>query len=205
MTDDPLASQKRQISSGCQTVGGCLAVIVLFIVIAEGTPLLVRHLTAIPTAANVIVLARPRHIANQVIWTPIIFVAVLMTIVASVKTANRRFIAVALLLVAFGAIAYHLWYRTWTAIEVRDSQVRLHYLWPRPVITIDPRDILSIGEIRSQEPSASGSDFLFRLAIETASGKYVSMANGAQSNITTAKARLRALNPKIAIRDAPLW
>jgi hypothetical protein len=204
MIADPLAAQKRQIGSGCQTIGGCLAVIIICVVIVEMAPVLLRLWTAVP-ADGAIVFARPRHLAHQMIYMPIIMLVALTAIVACVKSANGRFIAVALALAAFGAIGFQTWFRTWTAIDFRDRKVHLHYLWPMPVSTIEPRDIVSVGEIRVQEPSATGSDFLYRLQIEAVSARYLSMANGAQSNITEAKARLRALNPKIAIRDAPLW
>jgi len=177
--------------------------IVLLIVLAEGTPILVRQMTALPSGTDAIVFARPRPIANQLIWLPIILVMLLYAVLATVKKTTAALIAVALLLVSFGAIAYLTWYRPFTAIDFRESRVHLHYLWPRPVVTVEARDVISIGEILSQDPGSS--DFLYRLQLETTNGDYASMANGAQTNITTAKTRLRALNPKIVIRDAPLW
>jgi hypothetical protein len=198
--------QKRQVRSGCQTVGGCLALVVAVIIVAEGAPTLVRHLAAIPEGKDVIVFVRPRSVANQMIYVPLFALACMFAAAAFAKTARRAIIGVALVLLAFVGIGDWLWYQTFAAIDLRSETIRLIYLWPRPDIPLDARDVQSVGEIRSGEPAGGGgSDFTFRLQLATSSGHYVSMAQRAEGQVAAAKERLRQLNPRIEVKDAPLW
>jgi hypothetical protein len=184
---DP-ATQKALVKSGCMTVVGWIVLIAAYLAVFFTAERVVEKLMAPPPGADVIVFGCASCIGRQMVTGSLFAIMLLLAAVAIVKH-----VALALLLTGaiVAGVGYFNWYMPFTAITFHRERVELHYLWPRPSVSLDKGGIVQTDALVStQIRGEGGSDFRYSLQIKTKSQKFESMDVGLQSPVSTAMDRI---------------
>ena len=186
--DDPKADPKVALRSGCMTVLAWAGLIAVIATTYYGADALAALLVGVRDSAEVVVFARPQGLGKELFYALVFAPALLL---AAIAFAKRLMVALLLTAAVYGALAYWIWYASYTAITFHRDRLELHYLWPRPSEFIDPKAITSMNVVLSgQMRGEGGSDTLYALEIKTADASRESMAVGSQGSVFAVKERI---------------
>jgi hypothetical protein len=180
--------QRKDISSGCQTVFGCTGIVVLFSLAYYATGFLPRSVRPGP---DVVVFVNYRTM-QPAIFTLLLFGGLFFfLLLCSVKTSFGVFAVCA----AFAGITCAgLWslYARVAAIAFDRTSVELRYVWPRPAVRLIASDITS-ADFDERPSSSEDSALEYVLVVHTSTHDYRSFADTSLGDMQLALRRIEAL------------
>ena len=180
--------QRRQVWSGCQSILGCAGLIALF---ALFWFVIGRVFRSVAAAPNVIVFFDQRGAQNGIVSLALFGGVFFLGMLAAVKTTKGIVIVCAVFVAALALSAWSL-YGYVAAIEFRDREVLLHYVWPRPSVSLQRSEIASVDWDDSVH-AGDDAAFEYTLYLHTSRGDYSTFADTNLSDVQNAQRRIEAM------------